>query len=89
MDEQGRPVPGASVSLTDNTEGPNPIGRPVTTVGDGRFTFSLIRGGRYEVHVRRHVDTPTGPRQMQTRSVTFEAAASASPMTIVLKEAGR
>jgi hypothetical protein len=89
VDEQGKPVQGASVSLTDSTEGPNPIGRPVMTAGDGRFTFSLIRRGRYEVHVRRHVDTPTGTRQLQTRSVTFEAAAVASPMTIVLKPARR
>ena len=84
VDEAGRPVPEASISLRDSTEGPNVIGPPFVT-SDGRFAFSVVDGGRYEVAVTRYVGSDLRTREAQVAIVPFTASAGAPMLKVVMK----
>jgi hypothetical protein len=54
VDAAGRPVSHAELALRDATEGPNIIGPRFVTGADGRFVFSVVDGGKYDVHATRY-----------------------------------
>jgi hypothetical protein len=85
VDEAGRPVKDAAITLSDNTEGPNIIGPRALSGGDGGFVFSVVEGERYEVHVSRTVGSARGGRDIQVATLPFTAAASSSPLRVVMK----
>jgi hypothetical protein len=85
VDEAGRPVREAAIVLRDNTEGPNIIGPRFLTGEDGRFAFSLIEGGKYDVHVTRHLGADPRTRESQVSIVPFTASARTPRLTIVMK----
>jgi hypothetical protein len=85
VDGAGRAVSDATVVLRDNTEGPNIIGPRFVTGDDGRFAFSVVDGGRYDVHVTRYVGADPATREMQVAMVPFTAAAATPVVTAVMK----
>jgi hypothetical protein len=85
IDEAGRPVPDASIALRDNTEGPNIIGPRFVTGDDGRFAFSVVEGGKYDVHVTRYVGADLRTREVQVGMVPFTASAGAPVLKVVMK----
>jgi Carboxypeptidase regulatory-like domain len=84
VDEKGLPIRGAYVALRDRTEG-NVIGPRFVTNDEGRFAFSLVDGGKYDVHVTRYLGDERRPTEVQTTVVTFTAAADTTLVTAVLK----
>jgi hypothetical protein len=85
VDEAGRPVSEASIALRDNTEGPNIIGPRFVTGDDGRFAFSVVEGGKYDVHVTRFVGADLRTREVQVAMVRFTASAGAPLLKVVMK----
>jgi hypothetical protein len=85
VDEAGRPLRGAIVALRDRTEGPNVIGPRFVTGDDGRFAFSLVDGGRYDVHVTRYLGDERRPIEVQTSVVPFTASPETALLTVVMK----
>jgi hypothetical protein len=85
VDEAGRPVLGANVVLRDRTEGPNLIGPRFVTGDDGRFAFSVVDGGKYDVHVTRYLGDELRPREIQTSEVPFTASATTTLVTAVMR----
>jgi len=85
VDEAGRPVPDASIALRDNTEGRNIIGPRFVTADDGRFAFSVVEGGKYDVHVTRYVGSDPQTREVQVAMVPFTAFAGAPVLKAVMK----
>jgi hypothetical protein len=85
VDEGGRPVPGASIALRDNTEGPNIIGPRFVTGEDGRFAFSVVESGKYDVHVTRYVGSDLRTREVQVAIVPFTASAGVPVLKVVMK----
>jgi hypothetical protein len=86
VDEANQPVREATITLTDSTEGPNSVGSPVTTGADGRFTFALVEGGKYELRARRYVGTDVRTRELQMMTMTQLTVSSATPLvTLVMK----
>ena len=76
VDEAGRPVRGASITLRDRTERPNIIGSPFVTGGNGRFVFTLVKGGKHDIHVSR---------DDQISIVPFTAVAGSAVLKVVMK----
>jgi hypothetical protein len=74
VDEAGRPLRGAIVALRDRTEGPNVIGPRFVTGDDGRFAFSLVDGGRYDVHVTRYLGDERRPSEVQNSVAVYRIA---------------
>jgi hypothetical protein len=85
VDEAGRPVPEASIALSDSTEGPNIIGPRFVTGDDGRFAFSVVESGKYELHVTRDVGSDLQTREVQVAMVPFTASAGAPVLKVVMK----
>lgn len=85
VDEAGRPVRGANVVLRDRTEGPNVIGPIFVTGDDGRFAFSLVDGGKYDVHVTRYLGDERQPSEVQTSIAALTASPEATLVTVVMK----
>jgi hypothetical protein len=85
VDEAGRPVPDASIALRQNTEGPNIIGPRFVTGDDGRFAFSVVEGGKYDVHVTRYMGSDLQTREVQIAMVPFTASAGAPVLKVVMK----
>jgi hypothetical protein len=85
VDEAGRPVSDASIALRDNTEGPNIIGPRFVTGDDGRFAFSVVEGGKYDVHVTRYVGADVRTSEVQVAMVPFTASAGAPVLKVVMK----
>jgi hypothetical protein len=85
VDVDGRAIGGATVTLRDDSEAPNVIGREFKTTDDGYFSFAVVVGVRYDLHISRRV-TPNGtaPRNHVTTKY-FTAAAGLPIMTVVLK----
>jgi Carboxypeptidase regulatory-like domain len=84
VDEAARPVKDASIVLRDNTEAPNIIGPRFVTGADGRFAFSVVEGGKYDVHVTRYVGTDAA-REVEVAMVPFTASAGTPLVTAVMK----
>jgi hypothetical protein len=85
VDEAGRPIRGGYIALRDRTEGPNPIGPRFVTGDDGRFAFSLVDGGKYDVHVTRYLGDERRPTEVQTNVVPLLASPDATLITVVMK----
>jgi hypothetical protein len=85
VDEAARPVEGASIALRDNSEGPNIIGPRFVTADDGRFAFSVVEGGKYDVHVTRDVGSDLLTREVQVAIVPFTASRGAPVLKVVMK----
>ena len=84
VDEANQPVREATVTLTDSTEGPNTIGSPVTTGADGRFTFALVDGGKYELRARRYVGADR-TRELQMAMTPLKVSSATPLVTLVIK----
>jgi hypothetical protein len=91
VDESGQPVREATVTLREamvtsggSFVGRNPLGPAINTADDGRFTFSLIENGKYDVHVTRYVETDLD-RTYQVGVVPFNVTAGSPLLTVVLK----
>lgn len=85
VDEAGRPEKDATLALRDNTEAPNIIGPRFVTGEDGRFTFSVVDGGRYDIHVTRYAGTDPATREVQVAIVPFTASAATPFVTATIK----
>lgn len=85
VDEAGLPIRGANVVLRDRTGDPNRIGPIFVTGDDGRFAFSLVDGGRYDVHVTRYLGDERRPREVQTGVVPFTASSQTPLVTAVMR----
>jgi hypothetical protein len=85
VDEAGLPIRGAYVALRDRTEGPNVIGSRFVTGDDGRFAFSLVDGGKYDVHVTRYLGDERRPTEVQTSVVPLTASPATTLVTAVMK----
>jgi Carboxypeptidase regulatory-like domain len=82
---QNQPVREATITLTDSTEGPNSVGSPVTTGGDGRFTFALVEGGKYELRARCYVGTDVRTRELQMTMTPLKVSSATPFVTLVMK----
>ena len=85
VDESGRPVREAVVYLQDDAKEPNVLGPQFVTGEDGRFAFSLIADGKYQVYVTRDLGTDPRTRETQTSFVPFIASPTSPVLTVVLK----
>ncbi len=85
VDEAGRPVADARVALRDNTEGPNIIGPRFVTGDDGRFAFSVVEGGKYDVHVTRYVGADVRTREVHVAMAPFTASAGVPVLKVVVR----
>lgn len=85
VDEAGRPVGDASIALRDNAERPNIIGPRFVTGDDGRFAFTVVGGGKYDVHVTRDVGSDLPTREVHVAMVPFTASAGTPVLTVVMK----
>jgi hypothetical protein len=85
VDEANQPVREATITLTDSTEGPNSVGSPVTTGADGRFTFALVEGGKYELRARRYVGTDVRTREAQMAMTPLKVSSTTPLVTLVMK----
>lgn len=83
VDEAGQPVREARVVLRDDTRVSN-MGPAAITGEDGRFAFSLIENGKYDVHVTRYVGTGRN-RTAQVSMSRFTATAGNPAITVVVK----
>jgi len=72
VDGAGRPVSHAELALRDATEGPNIIGPRFVTGADGRFVFSVVDGGKYDVHATRYMGADVRTRVTHTGIVRSE-----------------
>jgi hypothetical protein len=82
---QNQPVREATITLTDSTEGPNSVGSPVTTGADGRFTFALVEGGKYELRARCYVGTDVRTRELQMTMTPLKVSSATPFVTLVMK----
>jgi hypothetical protein len=55
------------------------------TGDDGRFAFSVVDGGKYDVHVTRYLGDELRPREIQTSEVPFTASATTTLVTAVMR----
>jgi len=86
VDEANRPVREATVTLTDSTEGPNPVGSPFLTGEDGRFTFALVHGGKYELRARRSVTIDGRTLQLYGSILPLNISSVTPTLTVVMKQ---
>jgi Carboxypeptidase regulatory-like domain len=90
VDEAGQPVRGATLIPRAETLVPRPntnpfiLGPAFTTGDDGRFAFSLVENGKYDVHATRYVGTAPYI-DVQTEIVPFTATAGGPTLRIVMK----
>jgi hypothetical protein len=86
VDEAGRPVRGASVGISRDTEGGGDSAGPGLVTGDdGRFAFTIAEGGRYFVHATRYVGSTPRNSEVHNGAHTFTATPGAHNATIVVK----
>jgi hypothetical protein len=85
VDEAGRPVSGASVGMSSDSEGGGDSAGPgLVTGADGRFTFTIAEGGRYSVYATRYVGTAR-TRLVHQGMHGFTALPGASDVRVVLR----
>jgi hypothetical protein len=85
VDEANQPLREATITLTDSTEGPNSVGSPFVTGADGRFTFALVEGGKYELRARRYVGTDVRTREVQMTMTPLTVSSATPLVTLVMK----
>jgi hypothetical protein len=90
VDEGGQPVRDAKLIPRALTLVPRPntnpfiLGPAFTTGEDGRFAFSLVENGRYDIHATRYLGSAPYI-DVQTEIVPFTATAGGLTLKIVMK----
>jgi len=90
VDEAGQPVRGARLTPRAETLVPRPdtnpfiLGPAFTTGADGRFAFSFVENGKYDIHATHYVGTAPYI-EVQTEIVPFTATAGGPTLKIVMK----
>lgn len=80
----GRPVPRASISLSDGEASWRQVAVGINTDAEGRFTFTVHEGLSYIA--RAHYNMPDDPmRQAQGMSGAFVASGEMAPLEVVLR----
>lgn len=82
VDEAGQPVRGAR--LTPRARVSRILGPAFMTGDDGRFVFSLVENGKYDIHATRYVGT-TPYIDVQVAIVPFTATVGSPTLRIVMK----
>ena len=85
VDEAGQPVRDATVILRVSSEGGDIIGPPFMTGSDGQFAFTVVEGGKYDLHVTRYLGTDIRTRQSQISIVPFAAAGLTETLRVVMR----
>jgi carboxypeptidase family protein len=85
VDESSRPVREALIYLRNTGKEPDVLGPRFVTGEDGRFAFSLVADGKYEVYVTRDVGADARTRETQTAVVPLIASPTSPVLTVMLK----
>jgi len=84
VDDTGQPVREARLTPRVNANATILLGPTFVTRDDGRFVFTLIENGRYDIHAERYVGTAPY-REVQVAITPFTATRGLPAFTIVLK----
>ncbi len=85
----GRPVPNASIALSDGEADWRQVAVGIDTDAEGRFKFTVYEGLSYIA--RAHYNLPDDPthRQAQGRTAPFVVSTATVPLRVVLKPPSR
>ena len=85
----GRPVPSASISLSDGEASWRQVAVGINTDAEGRFTFTVYDGLSYIA--RAHYNFPDDPAHRQAQGMTgpFVVSTATAPLRVVLKPPSR
>ena len=85
----GRPVPSASISLSDGEASWRQVAVGINTDAEGRFTFTVHDGLSYIA--RAHYNFPDDPAHRQAQGMTgpFVVSTATAPLRVVLKPPNR